>query len=231
MMKKFVEAATKLLKLPMSGRYIQDNKNQLCTVGPAHLALVCNVSAQILKEDSRYDHLTKMNGMDGGGGGHGHGHGHGHSHSHSNGSSNNNNGKSHNITFAFSKENWERVVNLMYGGDGSAIAKDLPPSMKQELEGILMDILNKNALGEIKYTPKYDFNKDVFHKAETCLISPHYPGEKVEDLVQILNRHGPFIRSVPQFLQVINWLFNVESYNASFIVIYVLSESREKFFL
>jgi hypothetical protein len=70
---------------------------------------VCYVSVQIQLEDSRYDHLTKMSGVGGGGGGHGH--------SQSKGS-NNNNGKSHNITCPFSKENWERVVNLMFAGDG-----------------------------------------------------------------------------------------------------------------
>jgi len=212
-----VEAVTKLVKLPMSAKYIrdfaslpQDNNHSSASsdpVGPAHLALVCNVSAQILKEDSRFDALLKASLL------------------HNEGPHSLSNNVKHQVILQFSKDYWNKIIEVIYGDRD--IIQDLPSGLKDRLEKLILEILSitrssPNATAAaatptdhvqasdfIRLPPhKYDFNRDVFRKAERFLESPHLMSsaagddkQLVEELKSILKKHKPVIRSIPQFLQ------------------------------
>lgn len=155
-----VESATTLLRLPISGRFVhgRGDDNEKTT----HLALVCNVTARILKEDSRCEKATPDH----------------------NGS-----------RIQLRDEHWWKIMELL----GSWLDNDTGQYVKQEIESILEDVMRLHS-GDVKCITKYDFNKDIFQKAETTLINKKHLNED-DVMLKTIRKHSPLIRSVPQFLQ------------------------------
>jgi hypothetical protein len=166
----------------MCGRYLKDRNNEQSS--ETHLAIVCNVGIKILKEDSRaakpLEHTTSYT-------------------------------DSHPNTFKFNEEHWERVLELMYG------MFDVPSKhlretlsacrMKENVEAVVQDAVEVN--GDSMAGKKFDFNTEVYLRAERWLISTEESEELGDpdadaELREVNKFYFPIMRSLPAFLQAMN---------------------------